>query len=467
MGDQLFKIYHRLPAQSRSLAASLYGLYLRSWRYGSESEELIAEAIDREYWSHGQWQKWREERLAFVLHRAATRVPYYREYWASRRRNGDRASWEELNNWPVLSKEAVRKNTLAFIADDCDPKRMFREHTSGTSGKPLNLWWSRETVRAWYALFEARARHWHGVRRNERWANLGGQQVTPASAYKPPFWVWNAPMRQLYLSANHISSRNIADYIDALERYGITHLVSYSSSVAWLAREAAHLGLRAKGIKVVITNAEPLSQWHREVVRKGLGCEARETYGMAEITAAASECAEGNLHLWPEVGWIEALCDDQDTPVPANQAGRLICTGLLNADMPLIRYAVGDRIRPAVENGHCGCSRTLPLIGGIEGRTNDMLMTRDGRHVYWLNPVFYGLPIREAQIIQETLELIRVIYIPAPEFTTASERIIIDRLHARMGDVDVILVPVTEIPREHRSKFQAVVCNIPKAASVG
>ena len=27
------------------------------------------------------------------------------------------------------------------------------EHPSGTTGKALDLWWSRATVRAWYALF--------------------------------------------------------------------------------------------------------------------------------------------------------------------------------------------------------------------------------------------------------------------------------------------------------------------------
>src|SRR5438128_9503105 len=97
-------------------------------------------------------------------------------------------------------------------------------------------------------------------------------------------------MNQLYLSANHLNRRNLPAYLDALASYGITHLIAYSSSVSVLAHEAYDLGLSAAGIKVVITNAEPLSPWQREVVRQGLGCEARETYGMAEIVTAASEC---------------------------------------------------------------------------------------------------------------------------------------------------------------------------------
>ncbi len=460
MSDHLLKIYHRLPAPARSLAASLRGLYLRSWRYGAESEELIAEALDREHWSNERWRKWRGERLAYILHRAATRVPYYRDYWSRRRQRGDRASWEELKNWPILSKDSVRVNPLAFVADDCHPRRMYKEHTSGTSGKPLNLFWNLKTVRLWYALFEARARRWHEVTRDEPWAILGGQPVARAGARRPPFWVWNAPMRQLYLSANHISRRNIPSYIEALERYGVTHLITYSSSAALLARDAIQLGLPAKGIRTVITNAEPLFPWQRDVINQGLGCEARETYGMAEIVSAASECAEGNLHIWPEAGLMEILCDESDDPAPPGEAGRLICTGLINDDMPLIRYSVGDRVRPGPENSQCKCGRHLPLISGIEGRTNDMLITRDGRHVYWLNPVFYGLPVCEAQIIQETLELIRVRYVPTPDFTELAAQTIIDRLRSRMGDIEVRLEQVEEVPRGPKGKFRAVVCKV-------
>jgi len=38
MSDTLLRLYHRLPAPTHSIAASLRGLYLRSWRYGPESE---------------------------------------------------------------------------------------------------------------------------------------------------------------------------------------------------------------------------------------------------------------------------------------------------------------------------------------------------------------------------------------------------------------------------------------------
>src|SRR6476646_10589985 len=129
MNSVLLQLCHELPSPLRSLAASLRGLYLRSWRYGSETERLVEEALSRESWSLKQWKVWQEERLAHVLHRAATQVPYYRDQWNARRRKGDRASWEYLENWPILEKDSVRENPQAFVAEDCDARRMFHERT--------------------------------------------------------------------------------------------------------------------------------------------------------------------------------------------------------------------------------------------------------------------------------------------------------------------------------------------------
>ena len=205
MHDKLLRLYHRLPYPLRVLAASGRGYYLRWWRYGPETERLVAEALERETWSPARWQAWQQERLALVLHRAAKKVPYYREQWSARRRRGDRAAWEYLENWPILEKEHIRQNPRAFVADDCQIQKMYHEHTSGSTGKPLDLWWSRATVKAWYALFEARWRRWYGVSRQDRWAILGGQLVAPVQTRRPPFWVWNAALQQLYLTSYHLA----------------------------------------------------------------------------------------------------------------------------------------------------------------------------------------------------------------------------------------------------------------------
>jgi Coenzyme F390 synthetase len=132
---------------------------------------------------------------------------------------------------------------------------------------------------------------------------------------------------------------------------------------------------------------------------------------------------------------------------------------MINQDMPLVRFAVGDRGALATEQ-RCACGRTLPILSHIEGRTNDLLVAPDGRRVYWLNPIIYGLPIRQAQIIQETLDRLRIIYVPAPGFTEAAEREITARLHQRLGAVSVVFDAVESIPREANGKFKGVRCDL-------
>ena len=94
----------------------------------------------------------------------------------------------------------------------------------------------------------------------------------------------------------------------------------------------------------------------------------------------------------------------------------------------------------------------------IEGRSNDLIKTPDGRKIYWLNPIFYELPIEEAQIVQETLDEFRVLYVPSSNFH--HEEIIVNRLKERLGNVHVKLEFVQSIPREPTGKFRAVISMI-------
>ncbi|MGH7605727.1 MAG: phenylacetate--CoA ligase family protein, partial [Gemmatimonadales bacterium] len=366
MSSRLLTLYHRLPSRMRSAAATLRGWYLNRWRYGEGSAELAQEARERDGWSAAQWDTWRQERIAYILHRAATRVPYYREHWQARRRRGDRASWELLANWPLLEKDAVRTNPRAFLADDCDPRRMFRDQTSGTTGTPLQIWRSRATLATLHAIVDARSRGWDAIPDGTRWARLGGQLITPVRRRRPPFWVWNAAMHQLYLSTYHLAPDLIPHYLNALARYRIVYVAGYPSAVEALAQEAVRLGRTDLRLVALYANAEPVTPEQREIVGAAFGCPIRESYGMVEGVAAAGECPAGRLHQWPEFGHVEV-----------RRNGELVCTGLLNPDMILIRYRVGDRGHPPPDDGPCACGRALPTMGAIEGRTDDVLITPD------------------------------------------------------------------------------------------
>jgi phenylacetate-CoA ligase len=286
--------------------------------------------------------------------------------------------------------------------------------------------------------------------------------VTPSERKNPPFWVWNAASRQLYLSSYHLAPRNVAAYLEAIQSYRVSYILGYASSLYSIAQVALEQGLSAPPLRVAISNAEPLFLHQRDAISEAFDCPARDTYGMAEIVSAASECPSGSLHEWPEVGVMEVLQEGTDEPVANGESGRLICTGLLNADMPLVRYETGDRGSSPKETVPCACGRRLPLMGRVEGRSDDILLTRDGRPVGRLDPVFKSnIGIREAQIIQETLERVRVKVVPAEGFGSADLRGLRRALQDRLGaDMAVVIETVDQIPRTRAGKFRAVVSRI-------
>jgi phenylacetate-CoA ligase len=450
--------FAHLPPALRGAAATAWGAYLRAWRYGPELEDLVAQAVERESWSEPRWRLWREERVAALLHRAATTVPFYREAWARRRARGDHASWERLENWPLLEKETLRASPEAFVAEDRRRAFLFPEHTSGTTGTPLRLWWSRSAVRDWYALFEARVRRWNGVRVEDPWAMLGGQIIVPVERRRPPFWVWNGAMRQLYLSTYHLDVASAASYLAAMRERSVRYVLGYSSALATLAGLAQEQGLTAPALSVAIANAEPLLDSQRRTITASFGCEVRETYGMAEQVASASECVAGRLHEWPEVSIVEVL-SEEGRAVEAGTSGRLVGTGLLNADMPLIRYVTGDRLSRPAAASPCACGRALPAFGSVEGRNDDLLTTPDGRIVGRLDPVFKGdLPLREAQIAQTDVDRVAVRIVPAAGYREGHGEEIARRLRERLGERMRVEVHVVDrVARTKAGKFRAVV----------
>ena len=423
---------------------------------------MMADALERERWTQEQWTFWCKERLRLLLCRAATQVPYYRQLWADRRSRGDNSPWENLENWPILDKESLRRQPRLFVAGDSERSRLTETHTSGSTGTPLTLWTTRCDEQSWYALFEARCRNWYGVSRRDRWAILGGQMVCPVATRKPPFWVWNHGLSQLYMSTYHLAPDLIPDYLKALVRYRVRYVLGYPSALHLLAQTALAEGFRDVKLRVVIANAEPLYDYQRSAIAEAFQCPVRETYGMSEKVAAASECEHGGLHLWPEAGWVEVL--DGDRAVPVGQVGDLICTGLVNSSMPLIRYRVGDRGVMEASGLACPCGRTLPRLARIEGRSDDLIYTIDGRSVGRLDPVFKAeWPIREAQIIQESLVDIRLRLVPSDGFNDVVQQEVTRELRARLGNVNVRFEKLSEIPRGANGKFRSVVCNLPRA----
>lgn len=443
-------LYERLPPSGRMAAASIRGLQLRATRYDRQLESRVEAALERERWSTARWDREISQSLSKIIDAART-TPYYRQRLAG--------SATDLDGLPITLKSDVRGDPGAFHVSNPGTKVVV-DRTSGTSGTPLELLYDREAVRTWFAITEARIKRWHGVSSNDRWAMFGGQMVVPIRRTEPPFWVHNRPMRQLYVSTHHLSRRNAPAVAAALCKFGPRYLLGYPSSMALLARYALDDSLRLPEVKVVLSNAETLTSAQREVLSTAFSAPVRDTYGMAEAVAGASECEHGSMHLWPEVGIVEVLDEAGTATSDEGAHGRLVATGLLNRAMPLLRYEIGD-LGSAPTPSSCDCGRTLPVLGDIQGRSSDFIVTPDGRHVFWMNPVLTGLPVAEAQFIQHAVDRIEVVVVPSGGWSEAFSQEVIHRCRKRLGD-DVTVEPrvVDAIERDPSGKFRPVVSTV-------
>ncbi len=108
-------------------------------------------------------------------------------------------------------------------------------------------------------------------------------------------------------------------------------------------------------------------------------------HGMTEVGPVSFQCpAEpGVLHVVEASYYPEVVDPETGKPVEADgeATGELVLTTLGRTGSPLLRYRTGDLVRPRIQEP-CACGHSeIALVGGILGRTDDMVVVR-GVNVY-------------------------------------------------------------------------------------
>jgi phenylacetate-CoA ligase len=171
---------------------------------------------------------------------------------------------------------------------------------------------------------------------------------------------------------------------EALAAWAPTVLATYPSAALLLADEttAGRLALRLRALH---TGGETLRPAARTRLAATFGCPVHNHYGASEFLSIASPCSAGAMHLNADWVILEPI-DAHGRPVPAGTLSHdVLLTNLANRVQPLIRYALGDRVRLPPER--CACGSPLPLIE-VHGRDEQPLQLRGrGRRLVSLLPL--------------------------------------------------------------------------------
>lgn len=447
-------LYARLPVWAQHLAVSAYGVYWRQLRFGAGYAGYVREYHEREAWSQAQWQVWQAEQLRMLLPACAQHVPFYREHWSTAERRA--AMQGDLSTLPLLEKDPIRANPKGFLNEEMRPSHPQIFLTSGSTGTPISSYYTVPELRQSLALREVRSAGWAGVSFRLPRATFSGRMVEPDPDGKGPFHRFNLAERQVYFSPFHLRSDTAAQYGEALRRHKIQWGTGYAVSFYLLARFMLEKGIPSPHLRAVITTSEKLTPEMRSVMEKAYGCRIYEEYSTVENAIFASECEYGRLHVSPDVSIIEILRPD-GSPCAPEEAGEVVVTSLTRKYQPLVRFRLGDMAMWDAEP--CPCGRQMPVIKEVLGRIEDVVVGPDGRQMVRFHGVFVNQPhVREGQIVQETLDRIRVRVVTTGDFGESDVVDITNRIKQRLGkEVTVIVEPVTSVPRTKAGKFKAVI----------
>jgi phenylacetate-CoA ligase len=388
-------------------------------------------------------------------------VPWYRNVVSSASIDARDITLENFSSvFDVLSKDTLRDNTKEFISEDACIKKKVFINTSGTSGTPLRIAASAESIQYNYAFF-SRVLGWAGVKLGDRSATFAGRVFIPSRQKGPPYWRNNTSLNNILFSSYNISERTIPAYIEALSSFNPVYIDSYPSAIYEISKYINE-NMVAHAIRpmAIITSSETLHDYQRSSIEKAFECRVFDHLGSAEMVTLISQCEHGSYHVNPEYGLFEILNHD-GRPVQAGSSGELVCTGFINMAMPLIRYSLGDTV--SLSESKCGCGRAFPVVNEITGRTDDLIIACDGSKVGRLDPIFKGVEqnIKEAQIVQKEIGKIVINIVPSGDQESVNAKQIVRELRRRTGEcMDIRINYLESINKTKAGKFRSVISEL-------
>jgi len=408
-----------------------------------------------QWWSQKDLQEYQLQQLKRVVKSAYQHVPYYRgAMQVFNVKPDDIQSLDNLSLMPFVEKDIIRRRAKEFVSNKAAQYALYQCFTSGTTGTPLSIYRDLRNIGFEYAML-SRQRQWAGLEPGDRYATLKGEMFSNRNIKRGDFWSMNMAENKLIMSSYHLAEQTALRYIDALEKYRPVAIDGYPSSIYALAKFMLERDIIIP-MKAILTSSETIVQEQKDVLEQAFNCRVFDYYGMAERVAAIHTCELGHYHVVPEYGIVEFMRNGR----LAEEYFEIIGTSLNNDAMPLIRYRLGDIAR--VTNTSCECGRVYPVIDGIVGRTDDYIVTPDGKLVGRLDHIFKGARnLIQAQIYQPNRQKIVLRIVPDKTFTKKDGEKILQKLHDRVGEgIAFEIKHVSYIPRTRRGKIKSVISEV-------
>jgi phenylacetate-CoA ligase len=233
---------------------------------------------------------------------------------------------------------------------------------------------------------------------------------------------------KLILSIRYLTGEWLSHYCDMMRTFEPEFVSGYPSALSILSSfmKNNHLSLFRR-LRAVISYAETLYNWQRELIEESFSARVFSMYAMTESVALGGECEySADLHIYPQHSFVELRDAGEDYK-------EIIGTGFTNYAMPLIRYQTGDLVQGFKEL--CTqCGRSHKTFKAIEGRVQDFLVGKTGELIPRLMPWIKTFPhVLQLQFYQEEPGRAVLKIVKGNGYTDSDTHYINERLDEMLG----------------------------------
>ena len=425
-----------LPQPIKQGLKYIYGAVPPHFRYGKVFWDTYDFLQKSQWWSREKLEEYQVQQLEKLLKHAYENVPYYRRIFDERGlKPKDIQDFDDLRKLPYLTKDNFKLHFDELVAGNIKLKNLPMNHTSGTTGKPLQFYEDSSAVQKEFAFM------YH------QWSRVGLEPNSPLMQLRGAIIDGNKPVgydpikNVLRLSPQLDTKEIVRYYLEKMRRFRAKFLHGYPSAIAIFASLIRQYDFSVPfKLKAVLFASETIYSWERKITKEVFNCRIFSHYGMAEKAVLAGECENTHYyHCLPQYSITEI---DTDT-------NEIVGTSFLNYVNPFIRYRTTDIASHLIHSSCSECGRQyFPIFPSVEGRLEDFIITPKGIPI---SPAVISHPfkdfktIKDTQIVQKSLDCIKLRIVP---WDNCSPRILKDELQQLCQGLQNILGPDMKIEAE-------------------